>query len=291
MNLRGIYVPLITPFTADGKVAEDALDSLARTMLDDGATGLVALGTTAEAATLDETEKRLVVEICARACRERNAELVVGAGTNDTRQSLAELQALAEWPETTAALVPVPYFTRPSEAGVIAHFAELAAGSPVPLIVYNIPYRTGQTVGVAALRALAAIPGVAGVKQAVGSLDGDTVSLLADPPADFAVLGGEDAFLSPLLALGAAGAIAATSQLCPGRFAELVTAWRAGDLETARELGGHLAALAEAVFAEPNPSVIKGVLHAQGRIPTPDVRLPLLSAGPDSVAATLALLR
>lgn len=287
--LHGLHVPLVTPFTADGKVAENALDELAHATLDDGANGLVALGTTAEAASLDETEKRLVVEICARACREHDATFIIGAGTNDTRQSLAALQALAEWPEATAALVPVPYFTRPSEAGVIAHFAELAASSPVPLIVYNIPYRTGQTIGVDALRALAAIPGVAGVKQAVGSVDGDTVALLSDPPDDFTVLSGEDVFFSPLLALGAAGGILATSQLCPGRFAALQAAWEACDVVRARELGAPLAKLAEAVFTEPNPSVIKGVLHALGRIPTADLRLPMLPAHAESVAAALAL--
>jgi 4-hydroxy-tetrahydrodipicolinate synthase len=290
-TLRGLHVPLITPFTADGKLAEQALGELAHTTLADGADGLVALGTTAEAATLDETEKRLVVEICAQACREHTAELIVGAGTNDTRQSLTALQALAEWPETTAALVPVPYFTRPSEAGVVAHFAELAAGSPVPLIVYNIPHRTGQLVGVDALRALAAIPGVAGVKQAVGGIDGDTVALVSDPPADFAVLCGEDVFYSALLALGAAGGILAAAQLCPRHFIDLASAWQAGDVAKARELGARLTPLAEAVFAEPNPSVIKGVLHELGRIPTADVRLPMLPAGPDSVATALNLLR
>jgi 4-hydroxy-tetrahydrodipicolinate synthase len=112
---------------------------------------------------------------------------------------------LSVWPEISAALTVVPYYTRPSEAGVVAHFTALAAASPVPLLIYNIPQRTGQFVGWRALRRLAGLPGVTGVKQAVGGVDADTVMLMADLPDGFAVLGGDDLFAAPLLALGASG--------------------------------------------------------------------------------------
>ncbi|MEU8058459.1 4-hydroxy-tetrahydrodipicolinate synthase family protein [Microbispora bryophytorum] len=288
MTLSGIHVPLITPFAADGEIAFDALEDLARVALDDGASGLVALGTTAEVATLAEEERRAVIEICGRVCRERGATLTVGAGSADTRSTAEALRALKG--EADAALVTVPAFVRPSEAGVLAHFTALAEQTPVPLVVYNIPYRTGQSVGAATLRRLGELPMVAGVKHAVGGVDLDTVALLADPPEGFAVLAGDDPFLSALLSLGASGGILASAHLRTGEFAELFRAWRAGEVEHARALGHRLSLMSAAMFAEPNPTVLKGVLHAQGRIPTADVRLPLVPASRASIEAALRML-
>jgi 4-hydroxy-tetrahydrodipicolinate synthase len=290
-SLHGLYVPLVTPFTDQGNLAPGALEKLALSVLDAGASGLVALGTTAEAATLTEAERRTVLGICARVCRDRRAPLIAGAGSNDTEGSARAVAALAEWPEVTAALTVVPYYTRPSPAGVIAHFARVAAASPVPLVVYNVPYRTGTRLSGEVLLELARMPGVAGVKHAPGGIDADTVTLMAGRPAGFAVLAGDDLFASALLALGAAGGILASAQVCPAAFARLVGGWHAGDVAQAQALGHHLAPLAAALFAEPNPSVIKGVLHAQGTIPSPAVRLPLLAAAPASVEAALRLLR
>ncbi|MEU6740281.1 4-hydroxy-tetrahydrodipicolinate synthase family protein [Streptosporangium sandarakinum] len=288
MNLNGVLVPLITPFAEDGEIALAALEDLAYAALDEGATGLVALGTTAEAATLAPDERQAIVEICGRVCRERGATLVVGAGSSDTRGSAAALLALKD--RADAALVTVPSFVRPSEAGVLAHFAALAQETPVPLIVYNIPYRTGQSVGAATLRRLGELPMVAGVKHAVGGVDQDTVTLLADPPEGFAVLAGDDPFFSALLALGASGGILASAHLRTGRFAELAAAWHAGDVAHARSLGHRLSVMSASLFAEPNPTVLKGVLHAQGRIPTAAVRLPLIPASQASVDVVLRLL-
>jgi 4-hydroxy-tetrahydrodipicolinate synthase len=153
-----------------------------------------------------------------------------------------------------------------------------------------VPYRTGQPLSAAALRRLAGLPGVAGLKHAAGGIDAATVELMADVPPGFAVLGGDDAFAAPLLALGAAGAILASAHVATAGYAGLVGAWRAGDAHRARPLGHRLARLSAALFAEPNPTVIKGVLHGQGRIPTAAVRLPLLPASPGSVAAAEAAL-
>ncbi|MFI8963007.1 dihydrodipicolinate synthase family protein [Streptomyces sp. NPDC053493] len=284
---HGIHVPLVTPFARDGRPDLDALEGLAHSVLDDGAAGLVALGTTGEAGALDPDERRAVVDTCARVCRERAAPLVVGAGGGGTAQVARELAELGRRPEAAAALVTVPAFVRPSQDSVVAHFARLAADSPVPLIVYHIPYRTGRTLDAATLRAIGGLPGVAGVKYAAGGIDQDTVALLGDLPADFAVFAGDDVFVSPLLALGAAGGILASAHLATGRFARLADAWRAGEAPRARALGHRLARLSALLFAEPNPAVVKGVLHAQGRIPTPDVRLPLLPAAEESVTAAL----
>ncbi|MEU9304177.1 dihydrodipicolinate synthase family protein [Streptomyces sp. NPDC048269] len=287
LSLYGIHVPLVTPFTRAGGIAAEALEALAHEVIDAGATGIVALGTTAETATLDEAERDLVTGVCARVCEERGVLLTVGAGASGTRAAEASLARLTRWPQARAALVTVPSFVRPSAAGVSAHFARLAEVSPVPLIVYHIPYRTGQPLDAAALRALGSLAGVAGVKYAAGGIGPDTVALLGELPAGFEVLAGDDAYLSPLLALGAAGGILASAHLATARFAELAAAWRAGDVARARPLGHALARMSAAAFAEPNPAVVKGVLHAQGRIPTPGVRLPLLPASEGAVAAAL----
>ncbi|MGW5669332.1 dihydrodipicolinate synthase family protein [Micromonospora sp. NPDC003776] len=279
MTLHGLYVPLITPFHERDGVDRDALAALAHEALDAGAAGLVALGTTAEPHALTETERRVVLDVVGGACRERNAPLLVGAHTVEALRGLGDGVA--------AALCLVPPFLRPGEEAVLAHFTRLAQASPVPLVVYHVPYRTGQELSAGALRRLAAIPGIVGIKHAVGGIDADTLAFLADVPPDFAVLGGEDAYVSPLLALGAHGGILASAHVATADFAALVAAWRAGDAARARPLGHRLATLSRALFAEPNPAVIKAVLHARGRIPTPAVRPPLLPATPAATAHAL----
>jgi 4-hydroxy-tetrahydrodipicolinate synthase len=281
MMLSGLYVPLITPFDSAGEVALDALETLAHQVLDAGAAGVVALGTTGEPGTLTAGERRAVVDVAARVCWERSAGLIVGANTDEA------LQRLRDRPGVTAALTLVPPFARPGEAGVLAHFARLAAASPVPLVVYHVPYRTGQHLSAAALRRLAELASVIGVKLAVGGIDAEAIAFLADLPPEFAVLGGDDPFISPLLALGAHGGILASAHIATAAFARLVDAWRAGNVDEARIIGHRLAALSAALFAEPNPSVVKAVLHAHGRIPTAAVRLPLLAATPDATYAAL----
>jgi 4-hydroxy-tetrahydrodipicolinate synthase len=282
-GVRGLHVPLVTPFDEAGAVDLAALERLAEEVLDAGADGLVALATTAEASSLDERERDAVVAVCAPVAADRGAAFIVGAGTNDTRTTIARHEALAEVEGVTASLAVVPYYVRPTEAAIVAHFQAVAARSPVPLVVYNIPYRTGRGLGAPALLELAATDGIVGVKQAVGALDVDTLALLAQAPADFAVLCGDDAFLLALLLMGAAGAIAASAHLCTERFAALVAAADAGRLEEARAHAEALLALVVALFAEPSPAVLKAMLHDAGRIATPAVRMPLQAASPAAV--------
>ncbi|MEA2427648.1 MAG: 4-hydroxy-tetrahydrodipicolinate synthase, partial [Thermoleophilaceae bacterium] len=149
-----------------------------------------------------------------------------------------------------------------------------------PLLLYNIPYRTGRGLGAAALLELAATPNVAGVKQAVGSIDADTLELLAGVGEDFAVLGGDDAFLYPLVAMGGRGAVSASAHLCTERFVAMIECGLGGRLEEGRAHAEALLPLTRALFAEPSPAPLKAVLHAEGRIPTPHVRMPLADASP-----------
>src|SRR5258708_15070296 len=275
-NFAGLFVPLITPFGLDGRVDSGSLERLARRVLDDGAAGLVALGTTAEAATLTAAERRQVLDVCAAVCGDRGAPLIAGAGSNDTRGSAQALAALSAWPEISAALTVVPYYSRPGAAGVLEHFRVLAQAAPVPLIIYNIPYRTGQVVSWDTMRQLAQLPGVAGVKHAAGGVDQDTVMMMASRPDGVAALAGDALHAAPMLRLGAIGTVTPSAQVCTSRFAALVRAWRADRAGEARQLGHRLTRLSSAPFAEPNPGVIKAVLHRRGDVPSAPVRRPLL---------------
>lgn len=282
----GVYVPLVTPFDADDRVDLDALEALAAEVLRDGAAGIVALATTGEATSLDEAERTAVVATCAEVCASHEgAVLIVGAGTNDTRTTIARHEALAGVPGVRASLAVVPYYVRPSEAAIVGHFRAVAERSPVPLVVYNIPYRTGRGLDAGALLELAEVDNVAGVKQAVGGIDADTLDVLARARERLAVLGGDDPFLFPLVLMGGSGAIAASSHVCTRRFVEMVECGLAGRVEEGRQHAEALLPVARALFAEPSPAVIKGVLHAQGRIPTPHLRMPLGDAASESVAA------
>ncbi|HKH25927.1 MAG TPA: 4-hydroxy-tetrahydrodipicolinate synthase [Acidimicrobiia bacterium] len=283
-NLRGVYIPIITPFAEDGSVAIDALQRLCHEYLDAGAAGIVALGTTGESTALDADEKRAVIDACARICAERSSQLIVGAGTNNTRTTRQAVKELAGTPALVATLIVVPYYVRPSEAGVLAHFRDVADVSPVPIVIYNIAIRTGRHLSAAGVAHLANSPNFAGIKQAATGLDLDTLELLrATNHVDgFCVLGGEDPFLFPLVLMGGAGTICASAHVCTSRFVEMIECGLAGKVDEGRAHAEALLPVTQALFAEPNPAVFKGVLHAQGRIPTADVRLPLVNASSDA---------
>ena len=282
-GLRGIYVPVVTPFDAGGGVALEALERLGDRLLEGGAAGLVPLGTTGEAALLDAGERRAVVETCARVCERHGAQLVAGAGRNSTRASVAAGRELADVPALAAVLVVVPYYLRPTQAGVAAHFEAVADASPAPIVIYNIPFRTGCEAEPETLLRLAQHPNVCGAKQSLGEITSAAERVLAESPDDFAVLCGDDAELLASVLLGGAGGITASAHLCTSRFVALVEDALAGRVAEARAHHQALLPVVEACFAEPSPSVFKALLHASGEIPTADVRLPFLNAAPESV--------
>jgi 4-hydroxy-tetrahydrodipicolinate synthase len=286
--LRGVYLPLITPFAADGSVALDALEGLADEYLAAGAAGLVPLGTTGESPMLDADEKRAVIDVCSKVTAARGAHLVVGTGSNDTASTVKGVLTLTDIPGLTAIMCVVPYYLRPSQAGIVAHFVEIAQASPVPVVVYNIPARTGRLLEPDGLLELARTPNIIGVKQALGTVDDGTLRVLAEAPDDFAILSGDDYLDFPLTLLGGAGAICASAHLCTERWVAMVECGLAGKVDEGRAHHEALLPLVSAAFAEPNPAVFKAVLHAQGRIPTPAVRLPLTDASPAARDRALA---
>lgn len=288
IDLRGLWVPIVTPFDVRGDVDGASLERLGARVLADGAAGLVALGTTGEPATLTVEERRRVVEICDGVCRAAGRMLIVGAGTNSTRGTIDEIEHLTSGTSAVAALVVVPYYTRPSERAIIEHFTMVADVSPVPIVAYNVPYRTGRGLGASSLLEIGGHPRVVGLKQAVGALDIDTLEVLAGAGPDFQILAGDDAFIAPTLLLGGVGAIAAAAHLCTPWFVELTSCALAGDRARAAELGAALLPLVTVGFSEPNPAVWKGTLARLGQIASDGLRRPMTSASAGTVDLHLA---
>jgi 4-hydroxy-tetrahydrodipicolinate synthase len=283
LDLRGVWVPLITPFDARGAVDIGAIERLCHELSAAGVSGIVALGTTGEATALDADEKQTVIAAVVRACTAARTRVIVGTGSNNTEATIRATAALAETSGVVGALVVVPYYVRPAISGIVAHFRAVAAASPVPVIVYNIPARTGRDLGAAGLLELAQVPNIAGVKQAVATLDADTLEVLANAPDGFGVLGGEDTLLFPLMCMGALGTISAAAHLCTERFVAMIECGLAGKIEDGRAHAEALLPVIRTAYVDPNPAVFKGVLHAQRRIATPDVRLPLTNGSAGAV--------
>lgn len=285
LDLRGLWVPIITPLTSDDEVDRAALDRLVRRLLADGCAGLVALGTTGEPATLTEDEKISVIETCAQACADADRGLIVGAGSNSTRASVDEVGRVESRVHPTAVLVVVPYYTRPAEGAIVEHFRTIATESTAPVVIYNVPYRTGRSLGADAILELANEPGIVGMKQAVGGLDHDTLEILRRRPEGFSLLAGDDAYIVPTILMGGAGAIAAAAHVCTRTFVEMVDAASAGDVATAAAIAHSLLPVVDAGFAEPNPAVWKSALHAGGEIGSPNLRRPMTEASPGAAVA------
>jgi 4-hydroxy-tetrahydrodipicolinate synthase len=284
--LTGIHVPLVTPFGPDGALDVPSLERLAHHVLSEGAAGLVVLATTGEGALLTADERRTVLAISRKVSEAYGTPLTVGVGTMGTEESVR--QATERAADGDALLAVVPYYLRPTDEGVVDHLTAIGAAAGVPLIVYNVPYRTGKTLGAGTLLTLLGTGYVAGVKHCPGAIDADTLTLLAQ---GHGVLGGDDAFLYPLLRLGAAGGITASANVAPAAFAAMADAVRDGAPDRARDLHNALLPLVNALFAEPSPSVIKAVLAERGLIADATVRSPLRPPTAASLITALERLR
>ncbi|MFA1542346.1 dihydrodipicolinate synthase family protein [Actinomadura monticuli] len=284
-NMHGIHASLVTPFTPSGGVDAKSLDRLAVHCLENGADGLVALGTTGEAPLLSPAEQRTVLEVCRAACDAHGAPLIAGAGTAGTADSIREARERAAFAD--ALLVVVPYYLRPSDEAVLDHFAAVGAAVDVPLVPYNIPYRTGKHLSAETLLAILALDCVAGMKHCAGGIDAGTLTMLASRPGK-QVLGGDDAYLYPMLRLGAAGGVTASACLAPSAYAAMLDATRHGPAADALALHNALLPMVDALFGEPAPAVLKACLAELGVIDDPAVRAPLRAPRPESVAAAMA---
>lgn len=270
-QISGLWLPLITPFK-DGAVDFASYERLIDHYIGMGVDGLFPLGTTGESPTLDEAEIDELVDRTVTRTAGR-VPVFVGVGGNATRKVAKELKRLERF--DFAGIVSVcPYYNRPSQDGLLAHFRSLAAATDRAIVIYNIPYRTAVNLSNDSLLELAEVPNIVGVKDSSGSV-AQSLELLARKPNDFAVLTGEDALYFTMMANGGDGGILAASHLMTERFIEVGRRFDANDVAGARAAWASLAQFVPLLFAEANPMPIKYLLWRQGLIASPECRLPL----------------
>lgn len=266
----GSIVALVTPFK-DGKVDWQSLEKLVEFHIQNGTNGIVPCGTTGESATLDHAEHHEVIKAVVKAVKKR-VPVIAGSGSNSTQEAI-ELTIGAERAGADGALLISPYYNRPMQEGIYQHYKKVAGSVGIPLIVYNIPARTGSKIEPETLARLSEIKNVAGVKEATGSVDQaiDVIRLCGDR---LAVYSGEDSLTFSLMALGGKGVISTVANIAPKAMAELAGACLRGDWEKGRDLQLKLIPLIRAVFIETNPIPAKTALGLMGKC-SDELRLPL----------------
>ncbi|MBB5499220.1 4-hydroxy-tetrahydrodipicolinate synthase [Paraburkholderia sp. MM5384-R2] len=278
-DFSGIWIPLITPF-ADGTVDHAALRALVRRYAEAGVAGLVALGTTGEPATLDAAEQDAVlatildaVQAVSASPQRRALPVLVGVSGNHTASMRARIEQLNPLP-IAGVLIAAPYYTRPSQDGIVAHFSALADASAHPVVLYDIPQRTGVRLDLDTLLTLAVHPRIQAIKDCAGSLD-TTLALIRD--GRLQVLAGNDLELFSTVCAGGSGAIAASAHWRPERFVALYRALTQGKLDEGRRIFHALVPQIQLAFAEPNPAPVKALLAARGWVRN-ELRLPMTRA-------------
>ena len=285
--LRGCGTALVTPFQADGAIDEERVRALVRRQVADGIHFLVPGGSTGEGVTLNRSEKVRVTELAVEAAGGA-VPVIAGCGGNDT----AEVVVLARALEGTGAaglLVVTPYYNKPTPDGLFLHYTAVADATSLPIVVYNVPSRTGINVTAETLARLATIPGVAAVKEAAGDIM-QMARVVQAVPADFAVLSGEDVATLPAMALGAHGLISVVSNQIPGPMAELCDRCLAGDFAGARRVHRRWLPLMDANFYETNPGPVKFTMAEMGLLED-RCRLPLTTVSPDNQRRVLEVMR
>ncbi len=276
-----VLTAMVTPFDDDGAVDYGRVWELAKYLVENGSDGIVVAGSTGESPTLSDDEKlaifRAVVEVVGdRAC------VVAGTGTYDTAHTV-ELTRKAEETGVHGIMAVTPYYNRPSQEGLVAHFTAVADATSLPVMLYNIPSRTGRRIEVDTIARLAAHPRIAAVKDAVWDLGFTTDTVLAVGD-DAVVYSGDDMNTLPMMSVGAVGVVSVAAHLAGPQVKALVSAALEGDLATARHFHQALAPLCRALFLEPNPAPVKAALTAFWA-PVGAPRLPLVSAADATVGA------
>ena len=271
-NFSGIWIPLVTPFSADGAVDHAALRRLIGLYAEAGVAGLVVLGTTGEPSSLDAAEQEAVLATTLDAAGGA-LPVIVGVSGNNARSMRERVLRLNALP-LAGLLISAPYYVRPSQAGIADHFTMLADASEHPVVLYDIPARTGIRIELDTLLALAAHPRIQAIKDCAGSLD-TTLSLILD--GRLQVLAGDDVRIFDTLCMGGSGAIAASAHIWPERFVALDRALKAGRLDEGRALFHALVPLIRALTSESNPAPVKAALAAQ-RAMSGDLRAPMTQA-------------
>lgn len=283
MELRGAYTALVTPFRA-GRVDIAAFRNLLARQRDAGIAGVVPCGCTGEAATLSADERRELIRAAMEIAGDR-MQVIPGTGTNSTESSVA-LTVDAEKAGAHAAMLITPYYNKPSQRGLIEHYLRVAEATALPLILYNVPGRTGVTLSADTVAELHASGRFAAIKEAGGSVD--AVSDLLSKSA-ITVLSGDDSLTLPMMAVGALGVVSVVSNLYPGAVREMVDAALAGDYPRARSLHYRLLPVVRAAFVESNPGPIKAMLSLFGGVEN-ELRRPLVPVSDRSLSVIRAVL-
>jgi 4-hydroxy-tetrahydrodipicolinate synthase len=273
---------LVTPFDDRGRVDAEALRAIAVWQMESGIHGLVPCGTTGEGATLSAEEHRTVIETVVEASAGR-VPVVAGCGSNDTRRTL-EASRRAAQAGADALLVVTPYYNKPNRSGMLAHYRAVTESVSLPVVVYNVPSRTGQNLGADLILELAELPGIVAVKEASGDLD-QVASILSGRPRGFAVLSGDDPLALATVAIGGDGVISVVSNEAPGEMSTMISSALDGDVVGARELHYRLLPLMRANFVETNPVPVKTAMEMMGRC-RGKLRAPL---GPPADASRAAV--
>ena len=271
MRFSGVWLPIITPFK-DGEIDYAGYERLVDHYVRAGVSGVIPLGTTGESPTIDDAEAEALVEQTVATVAGR-VPILVGVGGNDTRKVVKAVKRLQKH-AVQGILSVCPYYNRPSQDGMRAHFTRVAEATDRPILIYNIPYRTGVNLANETLLALAEVPNIAGVKDSSGVI-AQSLDLLRQRPPGFAVLTGEDAFFYTMLAHGGDGGILASAHVETATFLSVYERMVANDHQGALKAWARLEPMVPLLFKEPNPVPIKHCLWRQGLIASPECRLPL----------------
>jgi len=288
MEFKGAFTALVTPFK-NGELDEDTYRAHVEWQIEKGIDGVVPCGTTGESATLSHDEHKRVIEICVDQVKGR-VPVIAGAGSNNTREAI-ELTKHAKQAKADGALLITPYYNKPTQEGLYQHFKAIADAVSIPMILYNVPGRTSVNLLPKTLaRLFRDVPDVKGVKEATGSLR-QLSEVIQEAGKDIILLSGDDFTLLPTLSIGGRGVISVVSNICPDRMSGLCKAYFEKDWETAMDHHYYLLPLNEAMFFETNPVPAKTSLQLMGRIPSPEVRLPLTPMLPENLEKLKAVLK
>ena len=282
----GTATALITPFLKDGSVDEKTLRRIVDFQEENGVDALVPCGSTGESATLSHDEHIDVIKIVVD--QARKAKVIAGAGSNSTHEAIV-LSRRAQDAGADGILSISPYYNKPTQEGIYQHYKTISESIDIPLVLYNVPGRTGSNIAAETTLRLAKLPGVAAIKEASGSID-QIQTILASRPKDFLVLSGDDGLTFPMMALGCDGTISVASNCFPKEVSEMIRLCRSGMYSEARGIHMRMLPLFSALFIESNPIPINYIMKKAG-FGTGTVRLPLTELTPASAAAVDAVLK
>jgi len=283
---EGVYTALVTPFDEDGRIDEDTLAMLVDRQIEGGVQGLVPMGTTGESPTLDHEEHIRIIRLVAEHCGGR-VPVIAGTGSNSTAEAIA-LSRRAGEAGATATLHVAPYYNKPTQEGLYRHYRKIAEETEIPIVVYNIPGRTGRNIENSTMLRLAEHARIAAVKDATGNL-AQLMNLIQSKPDRFVVLSGDDNLTLPMITLGARGVISVASNLVPEAVSRFVGLALKGSIGKAREEHYRLLPLFEALFIETNPIPIKAAMALSGLIKE-TYRLPMCPLSAENRARLVQVL-